>query len=109
MAGIDPLADWWVHKVIVERKRGEGAYGPVFADPVQVPCFVDESQRLVRGADGAEIVSSTGVAFPAEVGPIPHGSRITLRPPHTERTALVVTVARADSPFGPNHHEIRLE
>jgi hypothetical protein len=43
--------------VAVETWTGEGAYGPVYAAAVNVQCSVDATRRLVRNADGAEVVS----------------------------------------------------
>ena len=43
--------------VAVETWTGEGAYGPVYADPVDIVCNVDSTRRLVRNANGEEVVS----------------------------------------------------
>lgn len=44
-------------QVTVSTYSGEGAYGPVTANPVTVWCNVDETRRLVRNSDGDEAVS----------------------------------------------------
>jgi hypothetical protein len=43
--------------VSVETYAGTGAVGPILADPVQVRVKADTTRRLVRDADGAEVVS----------------------------------------------------
>lgn len=47
--------------VVVETREGEGAYGPINADPVTVRCNVDETRRLVRDASGDETVSEASL------------------------------------------------
>jgi hypothetical protein len=42
--------------VSVETYAGDGAYGPVYAAPVVVPCNVQMKRRLVRNANGDEYV-----------------------------------------------------
>lgn len=44
-------------QVTVSTYTGEGAYGPVVGDPVEVFCNIDETRRLVRDANGDEAVS----------------------------------------------------
>lgn len=43
--------------VSVKTWMGEGAYGAVYADPVDIICNVDSTRRLVRNAGGEEVVS----------------------------------------------------
>jgi adenosyl cobinamide kinase/adenosyl cobinamide phosphate guanylyltransferase len=43
--------------VSVETWQGEGAYGAVYAAPVDIVCNVDSTTRLVRNANGEEVVS----------------------------------------------------
>ncbi|NIL56715.1 hypothetical protein [Salinispora arenicola] len=97
--------------VSVQAYEGSGAYGDVFADPVEVgPCVVEQTRRLVRvqtqDASGTEQVSSTTVYCPP--GTVcPPGSRITW----AGRTYRVL--ARSDlSAHGlglPEHVELNLE
>lgn len=97
--------------VTVEAYEGSGAYGPVYATPVEVtPCVVEDTRRLVRvqtqDAAGTEQVSSTTVYAPP--GTVcPPGSRITW----AGRTSRVL--ARSDlSAHGlplPEHVELALE
>ncbi len=43
--------------IAVETYSGEGAYGPVYATSAAVTCNVDATRRLVRNANGDEVVS----------------------------------------------------
>jgi len=52
--------------VTVEPIVGEGAYGPVFGDPVDVPCWPEQSTKLVRSFGGEEVTSSTRLWCEAE-------------------------------------------
>ncbi|TDC42090.1 hypothetical protein [Micromonospora sp. KC213] len=97
--------------VSVEAYQGSGAYGPVYAAPVDVtPCVVEQTRRLVRvqtqDAAGAEQVSSTTVYAPPGTT-CPPGSRVTW----AGRASLVL--ARSDlAAHGlplPEHVELNLE
>lgn len=99
------------HTVTVEAYEGSGAYGDVYALPVDVgPCFVDDRRQLVRvqttDAAGHEAVSSTTVYCPP--GTVaPPGSRATWN----GRTSRVLAVSvRDDAGLGlPAHVELSLE
>ncbi|SCL16351.1 hypothetical protein GA0074692_6868 [Micromonospora pallida] len=99
--------------VQVQAYEGSGAYGDVYADPVDVgPCVVDDTTRRVvvqtQDAEGAEGVSSTTVFAPmATVAP--PSSLVTL--PWTGRTAKVLAVSvMEDHGLGlPEHVELSLE
>ena len=43
--------------VTVQTRTGGGSYGDTLSDPVDVPCFVDETRRMVRDAGGQQVVS----------------------------------------------------
>lgn len=43
--------------VSVRSFSGETAYGPSYADPVDVACNVDAKRRLVRSSGGEQVVS----------------------------------------------------
>jgi hypothetical protein len=47
------------HTVTVSTRVGVTGAGEVFADPVPVKCWRDDEVRLVRDADGQQVVSST--------------------------------------------------
>lgn len=107
----DPLADWWVHRVDVDRYAGAGPEGDAWAaTETGVACFVEERNRLVLAANGEQTVSGTTIAFPSTVADIPAGSRITIGAPFTPRTAVVITTSRADGggQDTPDHLEVAL-
>lgn len=43
--------------VTLEMPRGQGAYGPLYADPLSVRCRIEPKRRRVRTAAGVELVS----------------------------------------------------
>ena len=43
--------------VAVETLTGEGAYGPVYGTSANVTCDINSTRRLVRNANGEEVVS----------------------------------------------------
>lgn len=87
------------HRVTIRPKLGDGAYGAQFGSPVEIAAEVLDQQRLVRTADGAEVVSSTRVTVHQAV---PVGSMVTVWKGETdEREAEVLTVGtdRNDPPL----------
>lgn len=53
------LAEFFVHTVTVETYQGVGSLGDVFAAPVTVAAFVEDTRRLVRDKNGEQVVSET--------------------------------------------------
>ncbi len=100
------------HKGLVSYrpKLGEGTYGPQYGDPV-VPkrAAIDDKRKLIRAADGRELMSQSRIALDLE-HLMPVGSLVTIwrgRANERETTALVVAVA--DWPGLPQFVEIALE
>lgn len=93
------------HTVTIEPFEGNGANGPVYGAPVEVPCFRDDKRRLVRSASGSQVVSSSTVfCQPGTVAP--PESRVDLG----TRVATVITMADRDGgqlPV-PSHVEVNL-
>lgn len=109
----DRLARHWRHPLIVRRLEGSGAYGDVFGQPETIHGAIDGKTRMVRGADGAEVVSSTTVGLPIHVDGrpvayIPPGSEVTLPASHGGRTTLVIDVQVADGGGLPTPDHIAL-
>lgn len=72
------LPDWLLpHTSVIEPHEGDGAYGPIFGPAVSEPCLVDDERRMVRDAQGAEIVSNTTIIYRPGTR-CPEGSRITV-------------------------------
>jgi hypothetical protein len=64
------------HKVTVEPLLGHTAAGPSFGPPKVVRCFVQDGQRLVRGANEEQVTAASTVRMrPNAVCPV--GSRLT--------------------------------
>lgn len=98
---------FFVHTVSVETLTGQGGHGPVYAAPVQIPCFIDDSLHLVRNAEGQEVVSSTVVyADSAVASSFAVNSRVTAN----GKVAHVITLNAHDSgSLGlPDHVEVHL-
>lgn len=69
-------------------RLGEGAYGPAFGVPVDVPCWPEESVKLVRAADGSDVISSTRLWCESEhYEKAAPGTRVTFRDRETEVVA----------------------
>lgn len=92
--------------ITVEAREGSGAYGDVYAAPVTVRALVEQSRRLVRDTDGAEVTSETTVRVPLSTT-APAGSRITL--PDGRRSLVITTSAHNGGRLPvPSHLEINL-
>ncbi|MFE9645316.1 hypothetical protein ACFYO0_14605 [Streptomyces sp. NPDC006365] len=95
------------HEVVVEPYEGDSAYGPVYAAPVTVRCFLEEKNRLVRDKDGREVTSSS--TFRCRLGAVdaPPDSRVTLP---GGRQTTVISQARHDGGGlpTPDHLEVSL-
>jgi len=86
--------------VSVETWKGEGAYGPLYEDLVTVRWNYDGKRRLVRGANGEEVVSEgTGQAHPDDAAQFTPESRLTI----DGRSSTVLT-ASPQSVRGHVHH-----
>ena len=67
--------------VQLEPRTGEGPYGPVYGVSSAVPAIVDQTRKLVRDAQGEQVISETTVYV--QLGtPCPDGSRVTLPDGH---------------------------
>lgn len=108
----DPLAEWWVHEVVVERWNGDSAYGDQFDSAVTVTGFYDDSTQY----RGGEVIAAGRFAFPRSVPYIPVESRVTLpstfgtNPDGSPRIYRVVDSAIGDGGGQPtpDHQQIGL-
>lgn len=91
-------------------KLGEGTYGPSYGPEVVVKrAAIDDKRKLIRTADGREIMSQSRIAVDPE-HLMPVGSLVTIwrgRANQRETTALVVAVA--EWPGLPRFVEVALE
>lgn len=83
----DDLNDFYIHSVIIERKQG---IYDTYGTPVTISCFVDETTRLVRAANGSETVSSTTITAHTDLATVlASGARVTL--PSGDTTNILTT------------------
>ena len=106
---VSSLPGWMLqHSITVEALTGQSAYGPVYAEPVAVQCFLDYATRLVR-QPGADQVTSSSTAY-CRLADIPApatGSRVTL--PDGRVTTVVAALRRDGGGMAtPDHLEIQL-
>lgn len=107
MRAADELAEFYVHTVTVRTLTGGGAWGDEFADPVEVPCFIDHTRALVRNGAGAEVISeATLTCSPQDYQHFTPGTEVDL----PDRTATVIKAGLADSGALdlPDHTEVTL-
>jgi hypothetical protein len=93
------------HRVDVEPFTGHSAKGPTYGTKVaNVPCFVQNGQRLTRGQNAEQVTASATVRFRPDVV-CPVGSRITFA---GGRTAIVLVANQQDGGrlAVPSHLEV---
>ena len=97
------------HSVTVAAYEGDSAYGPRYAAPVTVRCFLEQKTRTVRNKEGQEVVSSgtfyarldeAQAACPAE-------SKVTL-PDGTETLIIAALPHGGGGLPTPDHLEVQL-
>ena len=94
------------HKVVLVRRRGEGAYGPVYDSPVVLEdALIDDQRRLVRNSNGDEVVSETTVFFRETHHNITPESRMEVR--GRSHQVVAVSVHEAGRQF-PESMEVNL-
>lgn len=108
MSGIE---DFYVHTVHVQTYLGDGAWGATW-DEVQIPVagFLNETNQLVRNAEGDEVTSTVSFRCRTSDGPrFTPESKVTLhRGTPLERSTTVISVSlHTSGPLGlPDHAEI---
>ena len=116
-----PISKFFVHTATVEQFQGTNGYGQdVFAAAVTVPCFTDDSRKLVRSKTGEEVVSETTLYTSAADGVyFQENSRVTMPtnvntvdgdplPPRISRV-IKVNINDSGSLGLPDHAEVNLE
>jgi hypothetical protein len=103
----DDLEEFYVHTVDVETFEGGGSWGESYTPHPGLRCFIDDSRRLVRDGQGAEVVSETTITAPPEYAPLfTPGSRVIL--PHRAASVITVAVAESGGLDLPDHVEAAL-
>lgn len=91
------------HRVTVKPYLGSGAEGDSYGTGIpDVACMLDDTRKLVRNSDGAEVVSETTlITRLAQAAHFAPGSEVIL----PRRTAYVIGVAeRTDGGLGAWQH-----
>jgi hypothetical protein len=94
--------------IVVERKTGDGAAGAIYAaKDSTLKGRVKNARKLVRTADGKEVISEATVSLPLVTPVIPVESKVTLP---DGRTAFVIAEGRHDTrlDYMPNYYSIDL-
>ena len=92
-------AFFYPHEVLVRNALPAGGMGTAYAASRRLPAEVKDVQRIVRGADGREVVSSTQVSLPLPEQ-VPLGSLVTVWP-ESPRAREAVVLAAAANPNDP--------
>lgn len=88
---------------LVETYAGDGAYGPVYAPAVSVPCAVDSRHRLVRNGNGDEVMAETVViVHPEDASSFTPESRLTI----DGRASTVISVGPLALRGSTSHIEV---
>lgn len=102
----DELSDFYIHSISVEQWLGTGAKGDIYAAPVSVTCFVDDTTKLIRSATGEQTVSGTTIYAPSSaVTVLTVQARVTIA---SGRVSRIINVNGLDGPFGLDHVEVNL-
>lgn len=109
-------AAWFVWPITVQRHAGEGPYGPAYDPPdsgtAEHPLLgkITTKRKLVRAADGSEVISEARVSMHVNTALIPVGSLVTFPPEFGGRTAVVLAEQRHNDGNGltPNYYSIDL-
>jgi hypothetical protein len=104
---IDPLADWWVHTVTVQPLTGHGPEGDTYGTAYEVIGYLDHTRRLVRAANGSQVVSNATLLAPIATADIPVGSLVSSGATRTK--VITFTRHEAGPQPTPNHVEMFLE
>lgn len=111
-----------VHTIAVEVYEGSGAYGDVLAAPVSVPCYYEQTARMVRSPEGDDVLSQTqaytdppgtlietlGDGTEVTVPRVTSGSRVTLED-GTKTTVITTSVLDDKGLTGLAHQEVDCE
>ncbi|WP_394253637.1 hypothetical protein [Arthrobacter pityocampae] len=108
MSAADELEEFYVHEVTVEGEGTEGPWGTEpggTSDPVR--CFIDDTRRLVRDAQGTETVSESSLTAPPEFfDQFKPGATVNL--PHRQAEVISVGLAESHGMDLPDHLEAYL-
>ncbi|MEU4332332.1 hypothetical protein [Nonomuraea dietziae] len=105
------IPSWLLRKagkdVLVEPAEGEGPFGPEYGDQAIVRALVEAKRRLVRDAEGAEVISETTLRMQL-TETCPAGSRVTL-PDGTVTYAITSAPIDGGALPVPSHLQVSLQ
>jgi hypothetical protein len=105
---MDDLDEFFVHTITVRTFLGEGANGAIYADPVDVPCFVDGGVKVVRTSTGEQqVVNAPVYAALEHAGTLTARSQVTVQ--GRSARILAATVYDSGSLDLPDHVQLTLE
>lgn len=74
-------------RVTIRPYLGDGAYGPVYGETVEVPARIAYENRLIRDRQGSEVVSGSQLMLAADAIEVTAlGGKVTLPHDGIERT-----------------------
>lgn len=107
MTAAAEIAEFFVHTARVQTRGADTAWGTERADPVEIECFIDWGETLVKDGAGNEVVAQAVLTTHPEHTPLFRpGSLVEAM----GRTAHVITASPAES-HGldlPDHVEVVL-
>ena len=96
------------HTVLVRDFIENTGMGSGHGDPREVRAFTQDEQKLVRGRDGAEVVSTSQITVNFDEV-VPLGSLVTVWPGMTgQREAEVLAIGRHQAPGWPAFQTLSL-
>lgn len=93
--------------VLVEPFIGEGPFGPEYGSEIVIRALVEHKRRLVRDAEGAEVISETTLRMQL-TETCPAGSRVTL-PDGRQSTVLTSAPIDGGTLPVPSHLQVTLQ
>ncbi|QDF17771.1 head-tail connector protein [Gordonia phage ThankyouJordi] len=72
----DLLARFFTQPFTVRRRTGDGAVGPIYADPVTLQGRVNATNRLVIDDRGNQVLSAAKISMSVTEDDIPTGSQV---------------------------------
>lgn len=100
------MADFTTTDVTLATRTGDGARGPVYANPVTRTVFVEDGRKLVRDQAGEQVVSETTLYDAPDAADLyTSGSKATV---NGRPTTVITARRRAMGDPDVDHTEIAL-
>lgn len=105
MIGPLPGGPVWPHTVRVQGRAAAAGMGDTYAPVVELPCFAEEAQKMVRDAASLEVVSSAQIYMGFDPA-VPVGSLVSVWGGSWRR---VLAVERHQAPGWPAYQMLAVE